>query len=85
MFTEDGRPGIEVQGLGDSEKLLNSKHHFTNDARRLISRGVMPTENGWNGWLGRYQSALVHAADEIRRARDTEVRIEPNRGSHGRR
>ena len=85
MFTEDGRPGIEVQDLGDSEKLLNNRHHFTNDARRLIRRGVMPTENGWNGWLGRYQSALVYAADEIRRNLDTEVRIEPDRGSHGRR
>jgi len=30
--------------------------------QRLIRRGIVPQEDGWNGWLGRYQSALQETA-----------------------
>lgn len=35
------------------------------DAGELIRRGVLPTEDGWGGWLGRYQTALRRAAIEL--------------------
>jgi hypothetical protein len=28
----------------------------------MIRRAVFPKDDGWNGWLGRYQKALVDAA-----------------------
>jgi hypothetical protein len=34
----------------------------------LIKRGVMPTEEGWGGWLGAYQRAILQTA----MARDTQ-------------
>jgi hypothetical protein len=36
----------------------------------VIKRGVTPTEDGWGGWLGRYQAAL----------RETALRLEQERG-----
>ena len=43
---------------------------------RLIGGGVVPQEDGWNGWLGRYQKALVDAAFalEQRQAKERERR-----------
>jgi type IV secretory pathway VirD2 relaxase len=85
MFTEEGRPKLEVEDLGDAEKLIQNKRHFLEGARRLIKRDIIPVEDGWNGWLGRYQSALVHAAEEIHNDRDRKVEIEVDHGSRGRR
>jgi hypothetical protein len=85
MFTEDGHPTLKVDDLGDAEKLLQNKRHFLDGARRLIQHDIIPVESGWNGWLGRYQSALVHAAAEIYKDRDRKVEIEVDHGSRGRR
>jgi len=52
MFTEDGRPRLEIEDLGDSEKLLRNQRYFQEAARRQIRRGIIPIEDGWNGWLG---------------------------------
>lgn len=59
------RSGVQVQDLGDSEKVLNNRALLGEDARVLLKRGVIPTEDGWGGWLGRYQSSLVSATREI--------------------
>jgi hypothetical protein len=48
--------------MGDSEAVLCNKAHFRETARQMIRRGVLPKDDGWNGWLGRYQKALVDAA-----------------------
>jgi uncharacterized protein DUF3363/relaxase-like protein len=85
IFTEDGHPTLKVDDLGDAEKLLQNKHHFLHGAQRLIKHDIIPVESGWNGWLGRYQSALVHAAEEIHRNYDREIQIEADHGSRGRR
>jgi hypothetical protein len=49
---------LDVKDLGDAETLLNNSHHFGGAARQFLRRGIMPTEDGWGGWLGRYQAAL---------------------------
>ena len=85
MSAEDGRPTLKVDDLGDAEKLLQNKRHFLEGARRLMKHDIIPVESGWNGWLGRYQSALVHAAEEIHKDRDRKVEIEVDHGSRGRR
>jgi len=56
---------LEVIDLGDAEVLLNNPRHLGETVRQSLKRGVMPTEDGWGGWLGRYQSALCRATQEI--------------------
>jgi hypothetical protein len=58
-------PVVEIQDMGDSEGVLRNKAHFRETAREMIRRAVFPKDGGWNGWLGRYQKALVDAAFEL--------------------
>jgi len=67
----DGKPLLEVEDLGPSEAVLNNKRHLTEVAQALLGRGVLPEEDGWGGWLGRYQGALKKAALEIDRISDS--------------
>ena len=60
----DGRPQVEIDDLGDADQLLNDRGHFQEAVRRQLRRGVIPIDNGWKGWLGRYQKALRNAALE---------------------
>ena len=55
-------PVVEIQDMGDSEAIISNKTHLRETAREMIRRGVSPPDGGWNGWLGRYQKALVDAA-----------------------
>jgi len=61
----DGATMLDVNDLGDAEKLLNNPRHFGGAARLLLKRGIMPIEDGWGGWLGRYQATLCKAARAI--------------------
>jgi hypothetical protein len=56
-----GKPLIEIDDLGDSEVILKHKAYLKSAARALIRRGIIPTDEGWSGWLGRYQRALIEA------------------------
>jgi type IV secretory pathway VirD2 relaxase len=60
----DEEPALGVEDLGNSEFLLKNRDHFNSKARNLLT-GYSPSENGWGGWLGEYNSALVQAAKEI--------------------
>jgi type IV secretory pathway VirD2 relaxase len=68
LFT-DGHPVVEIDDMGDSEAILRNKRHLRDTAQRLIRRGIIPREDGWNGWLGRYQRALRDAATALERER----------------
>ena len=59
--TADGRPALEIDDLGDSESILRNKRQLRETGQRLIRRGIIPQDDGWNGWLGRYQKALRDA------------------------
>jgi len=63
LFAE-GHPSLKIDKLGDSESILRNKGYLRETAQRLIRRGIVPQEDGWNGWLGRYQKALREAAME---------------------
>jgi type IV secretory pathway VirD2 relaxase len=65
----DGQPLVEIDDRGDADDVLDNRRHLADTARKLIKRGVIPTEDGWGGWLGRYQAAL----------RDTTIRLEQER------
>ena len=66
MFV-DGKPLVDVQDLGSAEAVLSNNRHLSEMARTFLKRGMVPEEDGWGGWLGRYQSALRSAAVDIQR------------------
>ena len=74
----DGEPLLDVQDLGPAEAMLDNKRHLAEVARAFLKRGLLPDEDGWGGWLGRYQAALRSAAMEIRDASDLD-RTSPRR------
>src|SRR5215470_3859444 len=62
----EGRPIIDVRDLGDAEALLKNRSLLREKARALIKEGIIPAQDGWGGWLGRYQGALATTAAEIK-------------------
>jgi hypothetical protein len=61
----DGEPALAVEDLGDSEAIVNTRGRLEATARALIKKGILPAEDGWGGWLGRYQRALRRTAMEL--------------------
>ena len=61
---ENGRPVLEVEDSGDAERVLKNKHHLGEAAKTFLARGIVPFDDGWGGWLGRYQAAVQNAATE---------------------
>jgi type IV secretory pathway VirD2 relaxase len=66
LFTE-GRPVLEIDELGDAESILRNKLHLREAAQRLIRRGIIPKDDAWDGWLGRYQKALAETVATLER------------------
>jgi hypothetical protein len=60
-----GRSTLDIRDLGDAEKLLENRGLLGENARSLLKSGAIPTEEGWGGWLGKYQAALASAANEV--------------------
>ncbi|MBV8844421.1 MAG: DUF3363 domain-containing protein [Bryobacterales bacterium] len=67
---QDEQTVVHVQDLGDSEKALKNRALLGENARALMNCGIIPTEDGWGGWLGRYQSVLVRTAHAIVQERE---------------
>ena len=63
---------LDVRDLGDAERVLTDPHYMSGAARHLLEHGIIPIEDGWGGWLGKYQAGLRNAAREIveRQVRD---------------
>jgi hypothetical protein len=59
-----GEPVMEIDELGNSDAILRNDSYLKRTAQALIKRGIIPDENGWGGWLGRYQAAIKCAALE---------------------
>jgi type IV secretory pathway VirD2 relaxase len=79
-----GRPVLKLDELGDSESILRNKRYLKETVQRLIRRGIVPQEDGWNGWLGRYQKALADAAAGLEEQRRTKDPEREERRDHGR-
>jgi hypothetical protein len=67
----DGRPVVEIEEFGDAESILHDKRHLRGTAQRLLQSGIIPQDDGWNGWLGRYQHKLAETAAAFERQRAT--------------
>jgi hypothetical protein len=77
---ENGRPLLEIDELGHSKKILSDRHHHEETVRRLMQSGTALVEDGWGGWLGRYQSALRKAAIELEDVRNPSRERDHSRG-----
>ncbi len=64
---------IDVLDLGDAERLLTNPLRLGDLARDCIKRGIAPGEEGWGGWLGRYQAALCKTVREVVEGRAREA------------
>jgi hypothetical protein len=64
-----GRRRVEVEELGTAESILENRGYLRQTAQHILGKGVTPAEDGWNGWLGRYQRAVKQAANELRAQR----------------
>jgi hypothetical protein len=62
---ENGRPVLEIEDSGDAERVVKNKRHLIETAKTFLARGIVPSENGWEGWLGRYQVAVKNTAAEL--------------------
>ena len=51
--------------MGDSEAMLRNNRKLRELGQHLIRRGIMPEDDGWSGWLGRYQKALRDAVTTL--------------------
>ena len=79
----DGKSVVTIADFGDSEKLLSQKNYIRTAAFVAVKRGAIPVENGWAGWLGRYDAAISTAAAEIQAQRAAARQPKPvgrNRG-----
>jgi type IV secretory pathway VirD2 relaxase len=63
---ENGRPVLEIEDSGDAERVLRNKRHFNDKVKSLLNHGTVPSEDGWGGWLGRYQATMTKAVDELK-------------------
>jgi hypothetical protein len=66
-LSNESRPVLEIDDLGDAQSILHNKLHLRETAQRLIRRGIVPQDRGWDGWLGRYQKALAKTAAALER------------------
>ncbi len=57
VSTKDGLR-IEIEDLGHSEAMLTNRPHLREKVDELRRQGLHPADDGWEGWLGRYQKAL---------------------------
>jgi len=50
---------LKIADHGDAEAFLSSDQ-MRRSAKRLIQRGIIPTETEYSGWLGRYHRTLAN-------------------------
>jgi hypothetical protein len=67
---------LHITDLGSSEQLLSNAQQIRNRAQLLITRGIVPDENGCAGWLGRYDARLARTVQEILAGRQRETKRE---------
>jgi hypothetical protein len=66
---ENGRPVLEMEELGKSEKLTTDRYHHERAVLRVTDTGIARVENGRGVGLGRDQSTVRKAAVELEKVR----------------
>jgi len=81
-LSTNGRVRIEIEDLGHSEAVLTNRPRLREKVDELRRQGLRPTEDGWGGWLGRYQEALCEVeADRDYAGREQRINKQIRRGS----
>jgi type IV secretory pathway VirD2 relaxase len=62
--SENGRIRAEVEDFGHAEAILTNRTMLREKIHALRETGLGPAEEGWGGWLGRYQRALCEIEAE---------------------
>ena len=62
-FTRNG-DSLKIKDHGDAHAYLSSDH-VRQTAKRLIQRGIVPTQTNYDGWLGAYQRALANPPEKL--------------------
>ena len=55
---DSGQFRVEIEDYGSAEAVLTNHRLLREKAQEIRLRGSEPAEDGWNGWLGRYQTAI---------------------------
>ena len=61
----EARPVLELHDMGEADALLLDRRQLREIGQRLIRSGIIPQDDGWGGWLGRYHKALRDAATTL--------------------
>ena len=61
-----GQPTLKIDDFGDADSVLKNTALMGEAAQSYIARGIISGEEGWGGWLGRYQAAVCANAIEPR-------------------
>jgi hypothetical protein len=56
---------LEIDDYGDAERALKNGRHLRETANSFLARGIVPPQDGWGGWLGRYQVAVASMTTEL--------------------
>ena len=73
---------LEVSDMGDAEELLKNGRVVDEFVHQLLQRGITPSEDGWGGWLGRYQAALSNAVLQMENSKRGDPGRERDRRQH---
>src|SRR5947208_2881613 len=58
QFSEEGRPSLRVEDLGDASELLKSNAYLRNAALTLTQQRISQVERTWTGWPGEYKEGI---------------------------
>jgi hypothetical protein len=61
----DGQLRIEIEDFGYAEAILTNRGLLREKVEVLLRQGTSPTDDGWGGWLGRYQKALCEVQADL--------------------
>jgi len=67
-----GNTDLKVDDLGDSERLLSDQRHMRKAVQEIQKRRMITADNGWGGWLGKYERTLVETAHQIETERSND-------------
>ena len=65
QMLDHGVPGMLIEELGTADSVLLNRALLRNSLCQSRLSGIVPPEEGWGGWLGKYQRA-IRAEFEIR-------------------
>jgi len=82
--SENGRVRVEVEDLGHAEAMLTNRTMLREKIHDLRETGLGPADEGWGGWLGRYQRALCEIeAERSSTGRSQQIDRETHRRDRG--